>query len=122
METAAVPATSEPQASEPSPSAAPEREPLRVGGEVTRPVLLSKGPIDFDALNRRKNRKAGVVIVEAVIDETGKISNLRVLKGLDEDIDAAVTASLRAAKFKPATLAGKPVPVYYSLVTNIEVQ
>jgi protein TonB len=99
-----------------------DREISRVGGSVTKPVLVQRVPLDYAALNQRKVRKAGVVIVEAVIDEKGSVQNVRTLKALDPEIDAAVLANMRQWKFKPGTIAGKPVPVYYTLTANIEVQ
>lgn len=114
------------QSTPPEPPAAapaePAREVFRVGGSVTRPVVVDRVPLDLAALGQNRNRKAGVVIVETVIDEKGSVQSVRTLKGLDPEIDAAVLANVRQWKFKPGTIAGKPVPVYYTLTANIEVQ
>lgn len=102
--------------------AEPAQEPLRVGGKVTRPELIHKVPLDFGALNSAKVRMAGVFIAEAVIDAKGNVSRVRILKGFGPKFDPAALASLRQWKFKPATLDGKPVAVYYTLTTNIHLQ
>jgi len=51
----------------------------------------------------------GRVTVQMVIDETGKMSNLRVTKSTDPRFNDAVLKALQACEFKPALEAGKPV-------------
>lgn len=112
-------------APEPEPiAAAPAEtaEPLRVGGEVTRPEVIHKVPIDFAAFQNGEIRMTGVFIAEAVIDEKGDVTNARILKGPDPKIAAAALAAIRQWKFKPATLNGKPVAVYYTLTVNIHLR
>ena len=105
------------------PQEAPRAEgspPYRVGGEVTRPeVLISKAPV-YTELARRA-RVTGTVIVEAVIDEQGNVTDARVLKGLPMGLDRAAVEAVQTWKFKPATLQGRPVPVYYILTVNFQV-
>ena len=103
-------------------SAEPAREPLRVGGEVTRPEVIHRVTPDFAALQDGGARLGGLFIAEAVIDERGDVTSARVLKSSGPKIDAAALAALRQWKFKPATLRGKPVPVYYTLTVNIHWQ
>jgi len=135
-----APAVTEQQAASPQTAAAPEamqttapepvadalaeptQEPFRVGGKVTRPELIHKVPLDFSALNNAKVRMAGVFIAEAVIDAKGNVSRVRILKGFGPKFDPAALAALRQWKFKPATLDGKPVAVYYALTVNIDLQ
>jgi protein TonB len=63
-----------------------------------------------------------VVIVEAIIDEKGNVTNARVLKGQPMGLDKAAIDAVTRWKFKPATLQGRPVKVYYSLTVNFQVQ
>ena len=98
---------------------APAGPPYRVGGEVTRPEKVSGEPPQYTELARRA-RVTGVVIVEAVIDEQGNITDTRVLKGLPMGLDRQAVDAVKAWKFKPATLRGKPVAVYYTLVVNFQ--
>lgn len=93
--------------------------PYRVGGAVTRPELISKTTPVYTELARRA-RVTGVVILEALIDEAGDVTNLRVLKGLPMGLDQAAVEAVKNWKFEPATLEGKPVKVYYSLVVNFQ--
>ncbi|HEY5329522.1 MAG TPA: TonB family protein [Acidobacteriaceae bacterium] len=50
------------------------------------------------------------VILDAVIDEHGKISGLKLLKGLGQPIDEVVIATVRQWSFAPATRNGVPIP------------
>ena len=51
----------------------------------------------------------GQVIMDAVIDEHGKISQLTLVHGLGDGIDDAVLATVRSWTFNPATRDGKPI-------------
>jgi TonB family protein len=98
---------------------APAGPPYRVGGEVTRPEKVSGDPPAYTELARRA-RITGVVIVEAIIDEQGNVSSTRVLKGLPMGLDRAAVDAVEAWKFKPATMYGKPVAVYYTLTVSFQ--
>ena len=70
----------------------------------------------------RKARIQGVVIVEAIIDKTGNVTNVKILKGLPMGLDQAAADAVKKWKFKPATLNGKPVAVIYNLTVNFRLQ
>jgi periplasmic protein TonB len=94
---------------------------LRVGGEITKPVRLGGAQPAYTEL-ARKARIQGVVIVEAVIDKEGKVTNVRVLKGLPMGLDQSAVDAVKSWRFRPATLNGRPVSVYYSLTVNFRLQ
>jgi protein TonB len=94
---------------------------LRVGGNVSRPEKISGNPPVYTEM-ARKARLQGVVIVEAIIDEHGGVVNARILKGLPMGLDKAAIDAVQRWKFKPATLAGRAVKVYYTLTVNFQVQ
>jgi TonB family protein len=98
---------------------APAGPPYRVGGEVTRPEKISGDPPQSTELARR-TRVTGVVIMEAVIDEQGSVTDTRVLKGLPMGLDQQAVEAVQTWKFKPAMLRGRPVPVYYVLTVNFQ--
>jgi len=50
-----------------------------------------------------------------VIDEEGCVRNTRILKALPLGLDVTTLAAVRSWTFRPATLEGRPVPVYYVL-------
>jgi protein TonB len=95
--------------------------PLRVGGDVTRPEKISGPPPVYTEL-ARKARLQGAVIVEAIIDTQGNVVDARVLKGMPMGLDRAGLDAVVKWKFKPATLKGKPVNVYYTLTVNFKLQ
>jgi TonB family protein len=99
--------------------APPASEPYRVGGEVTRPEKVSGDSPAYTEI-ARKARVTGVVIVEAVIDEQGNVTDTRVLKGLPMGLDRTAVEAVETWKFKPATLDGRPVPVYFVVTVNFQ--
>ncbi|HEV7505756.1 MAG TPA: TonB family protein [Thermoanaerobaculia bacterium] len=98
-----------------------EDAPLRVSGGVTRPEIINKVEPVYTELARRA-RVTGTVIVEAIIDTGGNVTNVRVLKGLPMGLDGSAVEAVQEWKFRPATLEGKPVKVYYVLTVNFQVQ
>jgi len=95
--------------------------PLRVGGGVSRPEKISGSPPVYTEVARRA-RVTGVVIVEAIIDENGNVTDARVLKGLPMGLDRAALDAVQDWKFKPAQFQGRNVKVYYTLTVNFQVQ
>jgi protein TonB len=64
----------------------------------------------------------GAVILEAVIDERGNVTSVRVVKGLPMGLDKSAIDAVSRWKFQPATLDGRPVAVYFNLTVNFQVQ
>lgn len=87
---------------------------LRVGGEVEAPVRLYSPPPRYPELARRV-RVQGTVIVEAIIDASGAVTSTKVLKALPMGLEQAAVEAVSTWRFEPATLNGRPVPVYYHL-------
>lgn len=95
----------------------PAGPPYRVEGDVTRPEKISGAPPLFTA-EAREAGVSGVVILDALIDEKGDVTDVKVLQGLPMGLDDASVQAVKHWKFKPATLDGQPVPVYYTLTVN----
>src|SRR5689334_25290640 len=93
--------------------------PLRVGGSVTRPVKISGDQPKYTELARRTGVH-GVVIIEVIIDEEGKVADERVLQPLPMGLDGAALDAVRTWRFKPATFQGKPVKVFYTLEVHFQ--
>ena len=62
------------------------------------------------------------MIVEAIIDKTGKVTNVKILKGLPMGLDQAAADAVGRWRFEAATLNGKPVAVIYNLTVNFRLQ
>jgi TonB family protein len=90
--------------------------PIFVTGNVQKPVKISDVQPEYSARARRA-RIQGDVILLSVISEQGEITRVKVLKGVPGCTMHAIRA-LRQWKFRPATLEGKPVAVYFTLTVN----
>jgi protein TonB len=95
--------------------------PILVTGAVTRPVIIDRVEPQYTETARRV-RLEGTVIVQAVIDEQGRVVDVKVLKNLPMGLDQAAVDAVSRWRFKPATLHGRPVKVYYSLTVVFRVQ
>jgi protein TonB len=51
----------------------------------------------------------GDVIIDVVIDETGKISDVKLVKGIEPTVDETVIATVRQWTFDPANRDGQPI-------------
>lgn len=95
--------------------------PIRVGGDVKPPKKTFFPSPQYTEI-ARKARITGVVIVEAIIDKQGLVTNVKILKGLPMGLDQAAVDAVERWKFEPATLNGKPVAVIYNLTVNFQLQ
>jgi len=85
--------------------------PRRIGGEVHAPIALTRTVPQYPEVARRL-RIQGVVLVEAVIDESGDVVDVRVLRDIGFGCAQAAVEAVRSWKYWPATLNGRPVSVY----------
>jgi TonB family protein len=95
--------------------------PIRVGGDVKPPNKVYSPSPQYTEI-ARKARITGVVIVEAIIDKQGNVTNVKVLKGLPMGLDQSAVDAVKKWRFEPATLNGKPVAVIYNLTINFQLQ
>lgn len=102
------------------PSTEPEG-PIQVGGDVKAPERIFDPQPQYTEI-ARKARIQGVVIVQAIIDKEGAVTNVKVLKGLPMGLSEEAVSAIKTWKFKPATLNGKPVDVFYNLTVNFRLQ
>lgn len=54
------------------------------------------------------------------MNKRGNIADAHVIKGLPMRLDNAALDAVRKWKFKPATLGGRPVAVYYTVTVNFQ--
>ena len=96
--------------SEPPPANPAPRPPLKpVSGGVLNGTALQLPPPLYPETAKRM-RAAGIVMVEVVIDENGKVVSAQATSGPATLRDAATQAALKA-RFSPTTLSGMPVKV-----------
>ena len=70
----------------------------------------------------RQARVQGVVILQTIINALGKVTDIKVLKGLPSGLTEAAVEAVSQWEFRPATLEGKPVAVYYMVTISFSVQ
>lgn len=97
-----------------APPPEPPSGPLRVGGDVLPPVRSHAPPPPYTEIARAARRE-GSVTLEAVIDATGRVTRVEVIKKLGLGLDEAAVKAVSSWRFEPATYDGKPVSVIYSL-------
>jgi TonB family protein len=110
----APPPTRPPLVSEPQ-VAVREGDLVAIDSDVVPPVAIHKPNPPVPAMARQKRGKGGVVIVEALVDETGAARETKVLRGIRPDFgyDRTATDAVRGWRFKPATKSGVRVKVRY---------
>lgn len=97
-----------------APTVAPSPGPIRVTGEVVPPEALF-APRPRYTEPARQVRLEGTVILEAVIDPQGAVTDLKVLKPMPLGLTQEALAAARQWRFRPAALRGVPVSVYWRL-------
>lgn len=95
--------------SEPPPTPAPRPILKPVSGGVLNGTALSLPPPVYPEAAKR-SRTSGVVTVDVILDETGKVVSATASNGPMMLRDAAVAAALKA-RFSPTKLSGQPVKV-----------
>jgi protein TonB len=92
-----------------APASEGPKKPVRVGGNVKPPRLLS-GPAPIYPPLARQARIQGIVVIEAIIDEHGNIIEMHAISGHPLLIPAAMKA-VSQRKYEPTVLDGEATPV-----------
>jgi protein TonB len=97
--------------------------PLPVRGAIVKPEVIPSTRIKPNYTEAaRKVRLQGTVIVEAVIDAQGNVTSVRVVKPLRLGLDQEAVRAVQQWKYRPATLHGRPVAVFFQLTVTFQVQ
>jgi general secretion pathway protein A len=99
-----------------SPLTSEEIAPVHAGGRVKEPRVLSKVRPNYPPAAKRIGLE-GNVVIDAVIDATGKVTPMKVVSGPVLLQDAALD-SVRKWNYEPSYLNDKPVPV--EMLINVE--
>ena len=108
-------------ASEPAPPPPPRpSEPVRVGGQITRPQRVRDVPPVYPQLAREAGVQ-GTVILETVIGVDGTVQDVKVLRSIPL-LDAAAVDAVRQWRFTPTLLNGEPVAVVMTVTVTFSLR
>ena len=105
----------------PPPPPAPDQAVRFRAAEMDRPVRIAGVDPVYTEMARRV-REQGVVILDAVIDETGAVGEIEVLKSLRFGLTESAVRAVSGWRFEPARLDGRPIAVRYHLTVRFALQ
>ena len=97
------------------------RDLMTVEGDVVAPRAIHKELPPYTEVARRE-RVQGLVILQLVIDDTGEVTEVEVLKGLPKGLTESAVATVKKWRFEPATYEGEPVSVIYKIIINFRLE
>jgi len=89
---------------------------LRVGRSVPEPRILSRVPATYPEAAKGA-RVQGVVILDCLVSPEGRVTAVRVVRGIPL-LDEAAANAVRQWAFAPTVVDGKPVPVVVTVQVN----
>jgi len=95
---------------------APPTGPVRVGGKIHPPAKLNNVAPTYPPVARQA-RVEGVVILEATISPDGRVTDVKVLRGIPL-LDNSAIEAVRQWRYSPTLLNGVPVPVVMTVTVN----
>ena len=108
-------------AAAPMPAPAPPRDPNRAytmgDKDVQPPVMMRQEMPRLTPAMKSQAREKGVV--EIVIDELGRVTGVAIRESVHPMFDADLIAHAREWRYRPATLAGKPVRYRKMIQINV---
>ncbi len=96
----------------------PVQQPVRVGGQIKEPKKLKSVAPVYPSIATQA-RVQGVVILECIISPQGKVTDVKVLRGVPLLDEAAIDA-VRQWVYTPTLLNGVPVPVIMTVTVNFK--
>jgi len=100
------------------PVAKPQRDPIRVGGNVQESKLIARVEPVYPA-EAQAARISGVVILQATINEKGEVWDVKVLRG-HPLLDQAAADAVKQWRYSPTRLNGEPVPVIATVTVTFD--
>jgi TonB family protein len=89
----------------------------RVGGGVTSPQILHQVDPEYSE-EARKAKYNGTVLLKIVVDETGRVRDVQVVRGVGLGLDEKAIEAVNKWKFKPGMRNGVPVAVSATIEVN----
>jgi TonB family protein len=92
----------------------------KMGGHLQPPKLVSSSPLVYPPL-ARTDRLQGLVVIDALVDATGKVTDMTVISGPSGLTGAAMDA-LRTWKYQPGQLNGQPIAMRTHVSINFNLR
>ena len=90
------------------------------GGQLQQPKLLASVAAVYPPLARAQHVQ-GDVVVDALVDATGKITATKIING-NPLLQSAAADSLRLWKYQPAQLNGQTIPIHITVTVTFRLQ
>ena len=90
----------------PPPPSPPPRGPIRVGGVIKEPALIYRVEPVYPGVAVSANIE-GTVILEAIVNEDGRVESVRVLRSVNV-LDRPAVEAVKQWRYSPVILNGKP--------------
>jgi periplasmic protein TonB len=100
--------------------AEPAPPPPTKGGQLQQPKLLASVAAVYPPLARAQ-RVQGDVVVDALIDATGKVTATKIITG-NPLLQSAAVDSVRLWKYQPAHLNGQAIPIHINVTITFHLQ
>jgi protein TonB len=100
------------------PDAPPPVQAVRVGGQIKEPKKLKDIKPTYPDIAKQA-RVQGIVILECTISPQGKVTDVKVLRGIPL-LDQAAVDAVKQWVYTPTLLNGVPVPVIMTVTVNFK--
>ena len=100
------------------PDAPPPPQAVRVGGQIKEPKKLKHVNPTYPDIAKQA-RVQGVVILECTISPQGRVTDVKVLRGIPL-LDEAAREAVKQWVYTPTLLNGVPVPVIMTVTVNFK--
>jgi TonB family protein len=105
------------ETAKPTPRPPASEQGARVGGSIKEPTKIRNVPPVYPDADK-VNRVQGMVILEATIRESGCVSAIKVLKGVETLLDLSAIDAVSGWRYSQTLIHGIPVPVIMTVTVN----
>jgi protein TonB len=106
----------------PPPPAAPlPKQPVRIGGQITSPAILKRVEPKYPDIAAAA-KLSGLVILEALVDESGAVQTVKVLRAPSVFLERAAVEALKEWRYSPLVLDGVPMAFVLTVTFNFSVK
>ena len=98
----------------------PPAKPRRVGGDLQAPALVHRVEPEYP-LVAVAGKVAGMVILEATVNEAGAVTDVKVLRSIIL-LDQAAIKAVKQWRYQPLMLNGQPVPFILTVTVSFNLR